>query len=168
MLILFATAFSILMTSNPNISEVKQEIRESVYTVEPANQDLAATLIAIASIETKNMSIDYPVCDGKKGEACNVGIYKMNLFQRRKACPEIPKDEINKDIKKATLCMIKGLDLYRYDLWMSWHRGGEGWKNYQVEVKDYKAAIEVIKDKYLNTKNALTDDTRYTVNLPAI
>lgn len=165
---LIAVALSIFITQDPNISEVKQEIIKVVYAKQPEDKETAALLIAVASIETENMSIDYPSCDGKKGEACNIGIYKMNLFQRRKACPDITQNEINHDIAKATSCMIKGMDKYGVDLWLSWHRGGESWKNYSSEVEDYKNAIEALKAKYLSTKNALTDDSRYTIAVPAI
>lgn len=180
-LILFICFFSfsafaedIIKTEVPDIHKTKQQIL-SIAEKEDATSQEKALLLAVASIETENFSSNYKDGDGKTGDAYNVSIYKMNIGMIRDIDSRVDPIELNTNIKKATEIALKGIRKFGVNKFLTYHRGGAGAIDGKIPEKDIKPYINAVKkiaEKYLEDPKQLspetTDDTRYTIVVPAI
>lgn len=157
-----------------NLSHTKQLILEAANEVN-ATYPEKATVLAIASIETAAMSIDYPPGDGKDGDAYNVTIYKLNKYLIRAINPSIDPTLLHYDTKAATKLVIQGLRDMGHDRFLSLHRGGEGLLHGKVpssSVRPYVIAIKSLAFDYMIKEDSLdpsgASDYRYTIPVKAI
>jgi hypothetical protein len=156
------------------ISKVKREILLAANEMKARDAEKALVL-AIASIETEKMVVDYPDGDNKSGDAYNVSIYKMNVGMIRNIDSSINPLDIHFDNTKATKVLLTGIRKFGTDKFLTYHRGGETALNDKTNSKDiepYISAIKQIAKKYQEDPYQLnpykTDNTRYTVAVPAI
>jgi hypothetical protein len=132
-------------------------------------------LLAIASIETERMQIDYPKGDGKTGNAYNVSIYKMNIGMLKELDAGVNINLVNNSIEAATALLLKGLREWGEDKFLRYHRGGEGaffGKINECDILNYISAIKRLAKTYRKDKNQLnpktTDNIRYTIDIEPI
>ena len=144
-------------THHPNVAIVKQEIVEL-----DALAKEKATLIAIASIETEHMEVDYPKCDNKQGDSCNLGIYKANVAQLEDLDVDLVR--FNQDHLYQHRAMLRGMRKMGRTEFLLRHRGGETIRG--PEVDSYVCAIEALTQEYL--KRGFEGDTRLTVKINPI
>lgn len=164
----------LIRTEAEGLKNVKRQILLTADEMNATDKEKAIVL-AIASIETENMSIDYPEGDNKSGDAYNVSIYKMNVGMIRNIDRSVNPSDIHLDNKKATKVVISGIRKFGLDKFLIYHRGGESAFNSTsngAEIMSYIEAIKTIAKKYKESPNQLnsykTDDIRYTIKIPAI
>ncbi|MEM7617664.1 MAG: hypothetical protein AAF195_04715, partial [Pseudomonadota bacterium] len=158
----------------PNLSITKRKIISTADKLFASKRE-KSFLLAIASIETKDMSIDYPAGDGKKGDAYNVSIYKINLALLKSISPNIDADLIHNDIEQATQIVLTGIRKFGINNFLRYLRAGESGFNGKISENDIIPYINAIKDiacKYLSEpwqfNPATIDNIRYTIHVPAI
>lgn len=156
------------------LRERKKAILQAA-NAENATDKEKALLLAIASIETEKMLVDYPAGDGKSNDAYNVSIYKMNVGMIKQINPNADYQLIHKDITEATNILLQGLRMWGKNKLLRFHRGGEGAFSGQVpdtQVTPYIQAVEKIEILYAKNKWQLapntTDDIRYTIHVDPI
>lgn len=174
----FYSAFSmeedVIKTKVHSIHKTKQQIL-SVAKKESATSEEKALLLAVASIETEDFSNNFPVGDNKSGDAYNVSLYKMNVGMIKDIDPAINPSELQNNMKLATQVMLKGVRKFGVNKFLTYHRGGAGAFDGKIPGKDIKPYVDAVKkiaEKYLEDPKQLspdtTDDTRYTIVVPAI
>ncbi|KAJ9486230.1 hypothetical protein VN97_g7116 [Penicillium thymicola] len=135
--------------------------------------------IAIAMLETNNMTTDYKFGDGKSGDGTNYGVFKQNWFILRNSASEFQGLSVgdvkkgivlNHDLAKDIKARHDGEEKYGYEKWYSGHRNGEtGLKHPGTDdIKAYMSAIKWIQQQLESDKKFLTDDTRFFVQVVAI
>lgn len=151
--------FGIYSIEHPNVSKVKEEIYNLDATILEKS-----TLAAIASIETNHMEIDYPKCDNKTGDSCNVSIYKANLAELRDFKVSVDVSKFDTNTKYAHKIMLAGMrSMGRMEM-LKHHRGGESIRGKVVD--DYIYAIDKLTVVY--SLIGLQTPIRYTICIPAI
>lgn len=168
------SAEELIKTEVHDIHQIKQQIL-SVAEKEDATPEEKALLLAIASIETEDFSNNYPAGDNKSGDAYNVSLYKMNVGMIKDIDSTIKPFELQNNIKLATQVILKGIRKFGVNKFLTYHRGGAGAFDSTVpekDIKPYTDAVKKIAEKYTQDQKQLspetTDDTRYTIFVPAI
>lgn len=139
----------------PGISERKKEILVAAESLQATARE-KALLFAIASIETEAMQVDYPMCDNKINDACNIGIYKMNIGMIQKVIPNADLDKIHFDIGEATRVALRCMRTLQESSFLVMHRGGEGYFDGTIKpeaVAEYIKAIEILTLRYQQDEN---------------
>ncbi|AMD21995.1 HGL345Cp [Eremothecium sinecaudum] len=135
--------------------------------------------MAIAMLETNDMTTKYPYHDNKSGDAANYGIFKQNFYMLRTCCTDFLKftaedykegDILNTDLKKDISCRHQCEEKYGYDVWFAGHRNGENGVHDPKtdDIQDYKDAVAWIKSQLESDPKYLSDDTRFWVEVGAI
>jgi len=124
------------------------------------------------------LDTSYPYGDNKQGDAANFGIFKQNWEMIRKARSEWSSltandyktgEKLNKDLNLDVDTLHKSQKRLGMDLWYAGHRAGSSGKTTDQTVKDYRAAVEWIRDQ-INKDFAKfsTDNTRIWVDVTPI
>ncbi|KAJ5967485.1 hypothetical protein N7501_003733 [Penicillium viridicatum] len=135
--------------------------------------------LAIAMLETNNMTTEYKYGDGKSGDGTNFGIFKQNWYILRHSAFEFlgqTVDQVdngvilNSDLKKDIQARHEGEEHYGYETWFSGHRNGEtGVSNTGTEdIKTYINAVTWIQKQIESDEKYQGDDTRFWVDIVAI
>jgi hypothetical protein len=145
--------------------------------------------LAVAMLETKTMTADYPSGDvypgpdkkSKTGDAANFGIFKQNWFMIRQAYKEFVKEKLGPgDYHRGFVLNTNlGLDIkvlhasqvyWTLDRWFAGHRNGpSGLENPDTaDIKRYRDAVYWIRGQINSQASYLADDTRFWVHVEAI
>ncbi|KAL5344196.1 hypothetical protein ACLOAV_010844 [Pseudogymnoascus australis] len=135
--------------------------------------------LAVAMLETDNMSTTYAYGDNKQDDASNFGIFKQNWGMLRECCTQFQGlteadwnngAVLNTDLNADVACLNECRSYYGVDKWLGGHRDGStGLADPTLEVVvDYKAGIEWIQAQIEANPTGLTDDTRFWVQIQAI
>lgn len=158
----------------PQLSKTKAIILGSLIQNHASDYEKSLVL-AIASIETYAMCVDYPEGDKKTEGAYNFGIYKMNRDLARIVDPNANITKAHNDINYATQLVLQGLRTLGYKKYLTIHRGGLGALYNKIpksDIDNYINAVVQISKAYLATRDQLdpcsTDDLRITTFVPAI
>ncbi|MFT6084298.1 MAG: endonuclease YncB(thermonuclease family) [Alphaproteobacteria bacterium] len=156
------------------IEDQKIKILKTAESLNASRKE-KSLLLAVASIETERMQIDYPQGDNKKGDAFNVSIYKMNKAMLRDIDPDIDFDLVHNSVEVATNYFLQGLRKWGQKKFIRYHRGGETAFNKTIvddAVEEYVSAIYKLATKYRRNKYQLdpltTDNMRYTIDIKPI
>ncbi|KFY27465.1 hypothetical protein V491_00893, partial [Pseudogymnoascus sp. VKM F-3775] len=135
--------------------------------------------LAVAMLETEEMSTDYDYGDNKEDDSANFGIFKQNWGMLRVCCTQFQGQEeadwnngavLNSDLNADVTCINECQSYYGLDTWFGGHRDGSaGLADPTLDVVvDYKAGIEWIQAQIQADATGLTDDTRFWVEIQAI
>ncbi|CAG8891835.1 unnamed protein product [Penicillium egyptiacum] len=135
--------------------------------------------LAIAMLETNDMTTDYKYGDGKTGDGTNFGVFKQNWFILRHSASEFLGQTVadvdngailNSDLGKDIQARHEGEKHYGYETWFSGHRNGEsGIKNPGTDdINAYIDAIAWIQQQIESDEKYQSDDTRFWVDVQAI
>ncbi|KAJ5436655.1 hypothetical protein N7445_007540 [Penicillium cf. griseofulvum] len=135
--------------------------------------------MAIAMLETTNMTTGYKYGDGKSGDGTNFGVFKQNWFILRHSASDFlgktvgQVDEgviLNSDLKKDIKARHEGEKHYGYETWFSGHRNGETGVNIPgtADIKAYMDGVAWIQHQLESDKKFQSDDTRFWVDVVAI
>ncbi|KAF8250986.1 hypothetical protein K440DRAFT_580147 [Wilcoxina mikolae CBS 423.85] len=135
--------------------------------------------LAIAMLETDDMTTNYPYGDNKSDDSANFGIFKQNWFMLRNACSYFYGQStaqwgngvsLNNNIWMDIDCCHQSQDHYGYHVWFAGHRNGETGVNnpYTADIDRYKEGVQWIQQQIDSDSRYLTDDTRFWVSIPAI
>ncbi|EIE76409.1 hypothetical protein G6F46_000136 [Rhizopus delemar] len=135
--------------------------------------------IAIAMLETEDLTTNYPYGDNKSGDSTNFGIFKQNWFMLRHSTSQFNGQSasdvsngaiLNRDLKADIKARQESQNFYGADRWFGGHRNGEtGLNNYQTsDINDYKNGVNWIHDQLASDKKYLSDDTRFWVDVTPI
>lgn len=135
--------------------------------------------LAIAMLETDDMSTNYVFGDGKTEDSANFGIFKQNWGMIRACAPEfggkgaadfndgaVLNNDLTQDVAALNACQ----NLFGLDRWFGGHRNGStGLANPNTaDINSYKSAVLDIKARLDSDPKFLQDDTRFFVFVPAI
>jgi hypothetical protein len=134
--------------------------------------------LAIAMLETENMTTNYPYGDNKSGDAANFGVFKQNWHMLRNACSRFqgqPSSNynngaaLNSNLSADVQCLNQAQSYYGIDRWFAGHRNGETGLNNPntADIQRYRTGVHWIRDQ-INANGAQSNDTRYWVNVPPI
>ncbi|KAF3046031.1 hypothetical protein E8E12_010494 [Didymella heteroderae] len=137
--------------------------------------------LAIAMLETDNMSTNYVYGDGKTQDAANFGIFKQNWGMLR-ACASRAGfkgqsqanwnngAKLNSDLYADVASRWDCQNYYGYDKWFAGHRNGaSGLANPNTaDINNYKSAIQWIQQQIDSNTKYRSDDTRFWVNVTPI
>ncbi|KAH8597457.1 hypothetical protein B0O99DRAFT_650849 [Bisporella sp. PMI_857] len=135
--------------------------------------------LAIAMLETENMSTNYAYGDNKVNDAANFGIFKQNWGMLR-VCASAFRGQsqsqwnngakLNSDLRADVTSRTECQNYYGYDLWFAGHRNGAtGLANPNTpDINGYKSAIQWIKSQIDSNSKYRTDDTRFWVDVQPI
>lgn len=173
--VLFAIIATVLAADNghytvANLGKRKQEI---------LNNGGTTLELAIAMLETEDMTTNYVYGDGKTGDSANFGIFKQGWFILRSSVTEFksygPSDYnkgavLNTDLAKDIKSRQESQRYYGLDKWFAGHRNGEtGINNPNTEdIQNYKDGVYWIKAQLESDKKYLSDDTRFWVYVKPI
>ncbi|KAJ5182366.1 hypothetical protein N7449_012513 [Penicillium cf. viridicatum] len=135
--------------------------------------------LAIAMLETNNMTTNYTYGDGKSGDGTNFGIFKQNWFMLRHSASEFLGNTVdqvsdgailNSNLKKDIQARHEGEKHYGYETWFSGHRNGEsGVSNPgSQDIKNYMDGVAWIQQQIESDEKYQSDDTRFWVSVVAI
>ena len=135
--------------------------------------------LAVAMLETENMSTNYAYGDNKSNDAANFGIFKQNWGMLREACSQFRGQSqsqwnngaaLNSNLSADVSCLNQAQSYYGMDRWFAGHRNGSsGLANPNTaDINAYKTAIYWIRDRINSNSANLTNDTRFWVNVAAI
>ena len=156
------------------LEKQKAEILEEANHLNATNIE-KSLLLAVASIETEQMKIDYSEGDGKVGDAFNVSIFKMNASMLKEIDANINLDSVHHSSKIATNYFLRGLRLWGKEKFLRYHRGGKGafyGKINENDITEYINAIHKLAKIYRKNQYQLnpetTDNIRYTIYIKPI
>lgn len=135
--------------------------------------------LAVAMLETENMTTNYPYGDNKSGDAANFGIFKQNWLMLRTACDRFRGQStsqwnngaaLNSNLSADVSCLRQSQNYYGIDRWFAGHRNGEtGLNNPNTpDINGYKTAIYWIRDRLNSSSSNLSNDTRFWVDVQPI
>ncbi|KAJ5558059.1 hypothetical protein N7535_009549 [Penicillium sp. DV-2018c] len=139
--------------------------------------------LAIAMLETTNMSTDYTYVDskgdGKTGDGTNFGIFKQNWYMLRHSASQfLGKSEkqvddgavLNSNLEQDIQARHEGEAHFGYETWFSGHRNGQsGVENPGTDdIKTYTSAVAWIQQQIESDTKYQSDDTRFWVDVEAI
>ncbi|KAG7291483.1 hypothetical protein NEMBOFW57_001502 [Staphylotrichum longicolle] len=137
--------------------------------------------LAIAMLETENMSTGYTYGDGKTQDAANFGLFKQNWgmlracayrygFKGQSQSQWNNGAKLNWDVYADVASRWDCQEYYGYDKWFAGHRNGaSGLSNpYTADINNYKSAVQWIQSQIDSNSKYKSDDTRFWVNVPAI
>ncbi|GAN11672.1 conserved hypothetical protein [Mucor ambiguus] len=135
--------------------------------------------LAIAMLETDNMTTQYVYGDGKSGDSANFGIFKQGWFILRSSVSEFkrygPSDYnkgavLNRHLAKDIKARQESQAHFGLDKWFAGHRNGETGINdpYTQDIQDYKNGVYWIKAQLDSDKKYLSDNTRFWVYVKPI
>ncbi|KAG2198864.1 hypothetical protein INT46_008421 [Mucor plumbeus] len=135
--------------------------------------------LAIAMLETDDLSTDYPYGDNKSGESTNFGIFKQNWLMLRtsasqfkgQSAGDVKNGEVlNKDLKADIKARQESQEFFGTTKWFAGHRNGQsGLDNPDTEdIHNYMDGVNWIRDQLASDKKYLSDDTRFWVDVVAI
>lgn len=135
--------------------------------------------LAIAMLETNDMSTNYIFGDGKVQDAANFGIFKQNWGMIRACSPQFGglgaedfntgaalNDDLRQDIQALNACQ----ELFGLERWFGGHRNGAtGLAEPETDdINTYQDAVLSIQAQLDSDPRFLSDDTRFFVAVPAI
>ncbi|MFF3441820.1 hypothetical protein, partial [Streptosporangium sp. NPDC002721] len=135
--------------------------------------------LAVAMLETDNMSTNYAYGDNKSYDAANFGIFKQNWLMLRTACSRFKGQgssswnngaALNSNLSADISCLHQSQSHYGINTWFAGHRNGEtGLNNPNTsDINGYKAAIYWIRDQISKSSSNLSNDTRFWVQVQPI
>ncbi|KAF1801931.1 hypothetical protein V8B55DRAFT_1475433 [Mucor lusitanicus] len=135
--------------------------------------------LAIAMLETEDMTTKYVYGDGKTQDSANFGIFKQGWFMLRTSVAEFKKYGPSDYNKGAVLNAHLAKDIktrqasqahFGLDKWFAGHRNGETGINnpYTQDIQNYKDGVYWIKAQLESNKKYLSDDTRFWVYVQPI
>jgi hypothetical protein len=135
--------------------------------------------LAVAMLETDNMSTNYPYGDNKSGDAANFGIFKQNWLMLRSACSQFSGQSagqynngaaLNSDLGRDISCLHQSQNHYGISTWFAGHRNGAtGLSNPNTtDINRYKTAVHWIQNQINSNSANLSNDTRFWVQVPPI
>ncbi|MFW6725010.1 carbohydrate-binding domain-containing protein [Streptomyces sp. MAR4 CNY-716] len=135
--------------------------------------------LAVAMLETENMSTSYAYGDNKTYDAANFGIFKQNWLMLRSACDRFRGQgssswnngaALNSNLSADVQCLNQSQSHYGTNLWFAGHRNGEtGLNNPNTsDINGYKTAIYWIRDQLNSNSSNLSNDVRYWVDVQPI
>ncbi|KAI9039719.1 glycoside hydrolase family 134 protein [Aspergillus affinis] len=135
--------------------------------------------LAIAMLETDNMTTDYTYGDGKTGDSTNFGIFKQNWMMLRTSASEFTGQGVadvdngailNTELDKDILARHESEDHYGFNVWVAGHRNGQSGLDdpNTDDIATYKTAIQWIQEQIESKESYSTDDTRFWVDVTAI
>jgi hypothetical protein len=135
--------------------------------------------LAIAMLETDNMSTNYAYGDNKTYDAANFGIFKQNWGMLRASCSQFLGQSqnswnngavLNSNLSADITCRHQSESYYGTTKWFAGHRNGSsGLANPNTaDIKAYMTAVYWIKAQIDSNSANKSNDTRFWVNVPAI
>ena len=135
--------------------------------------------LAIAMLETDNMTTNYAYGDNKTYDAANFGIFKQNWHMLRNACSRFQGQSVdswnngaalNSDLSADIACRHQAQNHYGEYNWFAGHRNGEtGLNNPSTgDIDKYRTAVYWIQDQLEANSANLSNDTRFWVDVEAI
>lgn len=165
---------TVYVTPHEKIKHAKKRILRAAEKWNASDQE-KSLLLAVASIETEAMQADYPICDAKTGDACNVGIFKMNVGMIKTVTDLNALQMLAADIEQSVKIFLLALRKYGVTDFLRYHRGGESGYNGTLAGEDmnaYLRAVDALAEIYLADKNQLnphyTDGIRVSIFVAAI
>jgi hypothetical protein len=135
--------------------------------------------IAVAMLESDNMTTDYAYGDYKTDDSANFGILKQNWGMLRTACSYFQGQAhhqwnngavINNNLNADIACAQQSQAYYGLNRWFAGHRNGAtGLANPNTaDIKAYRDAIFWIKGQIDSNPANLSNNIRFWVQVPAI
>ncbi|KAL4758101.1 uncharacterized protein BDW70DRAFT_152741 [Aspergillus foveolatus] len=186
--ILTSSILALGALADPSAQMDKRADRGS-YTVSGLGQRKQAILnsggntldLAIAMLETEDMSTNYVYGDAKTRDAANFGLFKQNWGLLRVCADRAgfvgqSEDEwnngakLNSDLYADVASRWDCQEYYGEQKWFAGHRNGEsGLNNPNTDdINNYKNAVYWIKEQIDSNPAHKSDDTRFWVDVVAI
>ena len=135
--------------------------------------------LAIAMLESDNMTTSYAYGDNKTYDAANFGIFKQNWLMLRTACSTFRGQTqaqwnngaaLNTNLSADISCRHQAQTYYGHDRWFAGHRNGETGLNNPntADILAYRTAVYWIKAQLDASSSNLSNNTRFWVNVPPI
>lgn len=135
--------------------------------------------LAVAMLETDDMTTNYVYGDGKSQDSANFGIFKQGWYILRTSVAEFksygPSDYnkgavLNSNLAKDIKSRHESQAHFGLDKWFAGHRNGETGINnpYTQDIQNYKDGVNWIKAQLESDKKYLSDDTRFWVYVQPI
>ncbi|PSL52467.1 cellulose or protein binding domain-containing protein [Saccharothrix carnea] len=135
--------------------------------------------LAVAMLETENMSTNYAYGDNKTYDAANFGIFKQNWLMLRSKCSRFSGQSVsqwnngavlNSNLSADISCLHQSQSGYGLNTWFAGHRNGESGLNNPntSDINGYKTAIYWIKSRIDSNSANLSNDTRFWVDVRPI
>lgn len=135
--------------------------------------------LAIAMLETDDMTTNYAYGDNKTHDAANFGIFKQNWHMLRNACGQFQGQGVdswnngaalNSSLSADINCRHQAQNHYGEYTWFAGHRNGEtGLNNPSTpDIDKYRTAVYWIKGQLESDSANLSNDTRFWVDVEAI
>lgn len=135
--------------------------------------------LAVAMLETEDMTTNYAYGDNKTSDSANFGIFKQNWLMLRSACSQFSGQSagqynngaaLNSNLSQDVSCLHQSQNHYGINTWFGGHRdGSSGLSNPNTtDIDNYKAAVYWIQAQINSNSANLSNDTRFWVQVPAI
>ncbi|WP_392675163.1 carbohydrate-binding domain-containing protein [Streptomyces sp. LN785] len=135
--------------------------------------------LAVAMLETEDMTTNYAYGDNKTGDSANFGIFKQNWLMLHSACSQFSDQSasqynngaaLNSNLSQDVSCLHQSQNHYGTATWFAGHRNGSsGLSNPNTtDINNYKTAVYWIQSQINSNSANLSNDTRFWVQVPAI
>ncbi len=135
--------------------------------------------LAVAMLETEDMTTNYAYGDNKTNDSANFGIFKQNWLMLRSACSQFSGQStsqwnngaaLNSNLSQDVSCLNQSQSHYGIDTWFAGHRNGQSGLNNPntQDIANYKNAVYWIRDQLNSSSANLSNNTRFWVDVPAI
>ena len=135
--------------------------------------------LAVAMLETEDMTASYAYGDNKTSDSANFGIFKQNWLMLRTACSQFSGQSasqynngavLNSNLSQDVSCLHQSQSHYGINTWFGGHRdGSSGLSNPNTtDINNYKVAVYWIQSQINSSSANLSNDTRFWVEVPAI